>query len=279
MNTMVVYHYVRDNSNFKAFSTKQFREQLEEIQKNYKIISMRDFLTKKFKEKTCVLTFDDGIKDGFINAFPILEEMELKAIFFIPTSILTGNEMLSVQKRHLLLAELGTEKFVEEFNKKSDKKIIDEGKRKDYFYDDGLTASLKYRLDNGGESIMNEIFEKNFNEKEEFEKMYLNMFDIKKMEDEGHEIGIHGHNHLRLGKSKNMEEDLRQAFKIFNVFFSEQIPVISYPFGNYTKEVVAFSKKLGFKAGVTIDKHVNCDTTPRLALGRFDCIQPLEDWK
>ena len=120
-NVIVMYHYVRDGGNFKAFSTEKFRKQIQYLKERFRIISLQELVEEKPKDRTCVLTFDDGIKDGFTNAFPILEEFGIKASFLIPTKILEEKKLLAVQKRHLLLAKLGTERFVKEFNAIVDK--------------------------------------------------------------------------------------------------------------------------------------------------------------
>ena len=280
MNAIVCYHYIRDNTNFKAFSTTQFREQIEAIQKKYKIVSLNDFLTQRFNVDTCTLTFDDGIKDGYTNALPILKEFGIEATFFIPTSILITHLLLGAQKRHLLLSELGTEKFVEEFNSRVDDKIVDKGRMDEYFYDDGLTAALKNRLDTGGEEVMEEIFKKHFNEEEEFNKMYLNAEDIRSMKAWGQKFGSHSHNHVWLGRlsGEEVRKELETSMETVKDFFPEQLPVVSYPFGSYNKNVMKIAKKVGFKAGMSINKHLNNGSNP-MVLGRFDCVQPMEEWK
>jgi len=277
-NVIVMYHYVQDNTGFKAFSKQEFREQVQYLKERYKIISLQELVEKKPQGKTCVLTFDDGIKDGFTTALPILEEEGLNGTFFVPTKIFMEKKLLGAQKRHLLLAKLGTKKFVEEFNKIAENvfQVKKEGKKNEY--DDELTSNLKFMLDNMDQrkanAILDRIFSKRFNEKEEFEKIYLSSKEVKRLVGKGMEVGSHGHAHLWLGKLpfKDMEADLVKSVEVFNNVFSMHPRVMSYPFGSYSLFTRRLAEKLGFIAAVTTAKKKNISLESPLELGRYDCI-------
>jgi peptidoglycan/xylan/chitin deacetylase (PgdA/CDA1 family) len=73
-----------------AVSCKTFEKHMEYISKNHTPISLAE-LNKKLKDNTltgkemCV-TFDDGYKDNYINALPILEKYKVPATIFVTTS-------------------------------------------------------------------------------------------------------------------------------------------------------------------------------------------------
>lgn len=277
-NIMVMYHYVRDNTSFNAFSTKEFRDQIKYLQTKYKIISIQELINTKPTENTCVLTFDDGIKDCITNALPILKELGAKATFFISTKTLTEKSLLPTQKRHILLAKLGTEAFVKEFNEIADEvfHITKDGAKN--CYDDELTSNAKYVLDymdqKKAKIILDQIFQNHFNEQEEFDKMYLSKEDILELKKQGMEIGSHGHGHLRLGNLyyQDMEKDLIKSLEIFQNNLNFHPNIISYPFGNYSIFTKRLAKKLGFQAGITIKKEFNQHLNDPFELNRFDCI-------
>lgn len=280
-NIIVMYHYVRDNTDLKAFSTEEFRKQIDYLMKYYKMITIKELIQNKPKENTCILTFDDGIKDGITNALPILKESQIPATFFIPTVILENKKLLETQKRHLLLAKLGKEKFVEEFNGLAED-IFQIDREKRYLnykkFDDTLTANLKYVLDfmdqEKSKKYIDIIFNKHFNEEEEFDKIHLNKNDILKLEQEGMEIGTHGHNHQWLGKlyHQHMENDIAESVAVFKRHFLKHPLIMSYPFGSYSLFTKRVAKKHGFIAGVTTLKNNNMDLNNPLELNRFDCI-------
>jgi peptidoglycan/xylan/chitin deacetylase (PgdA/CDA1 family) len=278
MNTIIVmYHYVRDNTNFKAFSTEEFREQIDFLSQKRRFITIEELLEEKPKYNTCILTFDDGIKDGFTNAFPILEEYNAKATFFCPSIIFSEKKILQAQKRHLLLAELGTKLFVKEFNKHADDlfKVEDFGIKNEY--DDSLTSSLKYVLDTMDQaisaSILDTVFKNYFDETEEFNSIYLQKEDIEIMESAGMEIGSHGCRHIHLGNVyyKDMEQDLTDSVTYFKETFDRHPLAMSYPFGSYNVFTKRLIKKLGFKAGINITRQPNTNLQDPFDLNRYDC--------
>ena len=69
-----------------------FKKQLEYLSKNYKVISYQtfiDYLKQKIPLPSCnlcLLTFDDGWKETYTHAFPLLKKYRLPAIIFLPTS-------------------------------------------------------------------------------------------------------------------------------------------------------------------------------------------------
>ncbi|MFH0831787.1 MAG: polysaccharide deacetylase family protein [archaeon] len=292
-NISVVYHYIRDNQRMHALTPKQFESQISFFSRDYKLITLTELLNKDNSEKTCTITFDDGLKDSY-NVIPVLNKFSAKAVFFLPCSILSGSKkVLAVQKRHYLLAEIGVEKFTEEFNKISDEshkikpdKRIQELWNKNRalsIYDDVLTANLKYTLDYGTpdkiESFLGKVFNKFFDEEKEFDKMYMNKKEIKLLEKQGMDMGIHGLNHKWLGKLTPKEQfaELSKSVELFDDFFGYKPKYISYPHGDYNLSTLRILKELGFKAGYTIKEHDNTNLDNPLELGRYDCARYLKE--
>ncbi len=54
--------------------------------------------------KALWLTFDDGYRDHFVNVFPELRKRNLQGTFFPPARAVVANELLDVNKIHLILA-------------------------------------------------------------------------------------------------------------------------------------------------------------------------------
>src|SRR4030065_48309 len=81
--------FILDNPSL-VISTKNFEEQIKYLSKSYNIISIHD-LAAHIKKKTpflpnsVVITFDDGLKNNFINAFPILQKYKVKTTVFLTT--------------------------------------------------------------------------------------------------------------------------------------------------------------------------------------------------
>ena len=275
---MVTYHYIRDDSNFKCFTTQQFRNQIDALRKKYQFVTVKELLTKKSLEPTCCLTFDDGIKDCITNVLPILQEYDISASFLIPMKLLIRKEISLVQKRHLLFSKLGDIGFVNEFNKVVDDFFHVEELGITSNYDNELISSFKYILDNMDKSIckyiIGGIFNKYFDEEEEFKQIYLNKQDLHNLYDSGMEIGTHSFSHCHLDKLyfEDMKNEIELSAGVYENEFGCLPFVISYPMGSYNLLVKKMLKKVGYQAGLTTKKDRNFIHTDLFEMNRYDCI-------
>lgn len=278
-NITVMYHYVRDNSRMKCITSDEFRRLIKQIKSQYEILTLTAALTYK-KRKTCVLTFDDGLKDSVFTILPILLDMKVKGIFFIPTSVLAEKKILQVQKRHLLLSEIGAKKLIRELNARLPRELeirADPIFLADYL-DDLLTCCMKWMLDFCDpeivEPIMADIFNDYIGDEETiFDEIYLSAKDIQKLLDAGMELGVHGHSHRQLGIMTflKQEEELAKAKKIITPIIKTSPLYLSYPSGSYNPLTLRIAIKHGYEAAITINKHDNLPDTSKYELGRYDC--------
>lgn len=104
---IICFHSINDDPSVKnpiIISKDKFRQQLEAIRDNgYTTLTMsqlNDYLykDKPIPEKSVVLTFDDGYRDNYTNAFPILKEFNMNATIFIIQSYLDRDEYLTAEQ-------------------------------------------------------------------------------------------------------------------------------------------------------------------------------------
>lgn len=98
---VLTYHHILDESenthtnNKYIISTESFSEQMHLLKElGYHTISLNeleDFLTGRsnLPEKSIMITFDDGYKSNFTNAYPILKELGFRSIIFVITANIT----------------------------------------------------------------------------------------------------------------------------------------------------------------------------------------------
>ena len=92
---VIMYHRViKDESEKGVHGTyvtvEQFEEQMKYLKKKgYETVTFKDMLNNRYKQrfdkdkKWIMLTFDDGYKDNYENAFPILKKYQFKGIIYI----------------------------------------------------------------------------------------------------------------------------------------------------------------------------------------------------
>ena len=91
---ILVYHRVGNNYEFPSdvglTTTKDFEKQIRYLRRRYELISLGE-LGRALHEgasipaNAAVLTFDDGYRDSYLNAFPILKRYGVPATIFLAT--------------------------------------------------------------------------------------------------------------------------------------------------------------------------------------------------
>lgn len=107
---ILTYHRIRDDSKDShiSVSTKNFESQMAYLKENFNVISL-DTVIDNIGTKTDILidnvaiTFDDGYKDNFLNAYPILRKHRLPAtIFLISKQVGKKEEILNIDEINIM---------------------------------------------------------------------------------------------------------------------------------------------------------------------------------
>lgn len=111
---ILTYHSIDDSGSVISTSPSIFKKQIEFLWQNgYETLSLSEVISsllknKPFPEKKFVITFDDGYKNNYFEAFPILQEFGFKGtIFLIVDSIVkstNGSRLLSTFENRPLLS-------------------------------------------------------------------------------------------------------------------------------------------------------------------------------
>jgi len=199
---------------------------------------------KLAKKTGAILTFDDGLKEHYDIAYPILRKYDVRGYFFIITNC--ENEMAQAQKVWLLLSQ--AQELVKRFNIDDEKYLPPEW----YTYDSPIIANLKFYLDTHSRDL-NSVFHECFDEEAEIEKMYMTWEMLREMHDNGMVIGNHTHTHQMLAKlsDEEQEREIRVSTEILSRI--EKPYVFAYPLNSYSSFTVALLKKYQYYWAVTAE--------------------------
>jgi peptidoglycan/xylan/chitin deacetylase (PgdA/CDA1 family) len=94
-------------------SKRTFAEHLQWIGKKYDFVSLDDLAcihdgTRTQKRPVAAITFDDGYRDYYHNAFPLLERMGIPSAVFVVTDLTGTARLLMHDELHLLFTVLMT---------------------------------------------------------------------------------------------------------------------------------------------------------------------------
>jgi peptidoglycan/xylan/chitin deacetylase (PgdA/CDA1 family) len=96
---ILAYHRVLDDDRATfpfdeaviSATTATFRQQMDFVRRNFNVISFEQLAeyereNRQWPERALIITFDDGYRDNYTNAFPILHEMGFSATIFLAVS-------------------------------------------------------------------------------------------------------------------------------------------------------------------------------------------------
>ncbi len=268
---VLMYHRVLDKQEISQSSSQDgilvcietFESQMRFLKKKINVISideLKGHITQKrtFTSGSCLVTFDDGWKDNFINAYPMLKKYNIPAAIFLPTEYIgTGKRFWQERLNHMLkilhyrcksdikLNEKALNKFRESELRKI---IISDGRDLEEKISNFVAKQKQYK-----EEIIEKLIDKmtRFLEIED-DKItqiddFMNWDEIHIMSNGGVDFGSHGKSHRVLIQNESIaSEEILESKKIIEKKLGKEINSFSYPNGSYTQEVVKLVKKSGY---------------------------------
>ena len=219
---------------------------------------------KSLPNSACLLTFDDGVRDHYINVFRILRGRGLSGLFFI----MDGNDragLVLAHKIHFLLAKVGVtglrEAIWRKLNSRQRVRFTQAENKYGLKYppisEDGqidlLKAVLQRDLSPSVDPLLSDLFEEHVgSEKETAQNHYLNSEQIREMAAGGMHFGGHSRTHpwfdwinseARISEIKASAEWLWQ--------FEPEPWAFAYPYGGLSEDAHHLLKAHGFVAAFT----------------------------
>jgi peptidoglycan/xylan/chitin deacetylase (PgdA/CDA1 family) len=88
---IIGYHSIADDNSYISLAPEMFAVQMRYLHDaGYRVVSFDRFITcidetGVLPDRTMVLTFDDGLKDFYTAAWPVLRQFDFSATVFVPT--------------------------------------------------------------------------------------------------------------------------------------------------------------------------------------------------
>ena len=274
--TVMMYHYVRDRgdaaeagSGISGMPVRTFEAQLDELAKQHTFVAWPDVRLALQGEKNllpnaCLLTFDDGVCDHYLNAFRVLRNRNLSGLFFILDRSNEAGLVLG-HKLHFLLAKLGADALREvlwamltsaereRFTRAEEKYKL---KYSPDFLDSRielLKAVLQRDLSMEIEPLLSDLFEKYIgSEKQTARTYYLNRDQIQEMASGGMHFGGHSRTHPWFDwiDAKSRAAEIKASADWVSQF--EAGPwAFAYPYGGLSEDSPSLLKEHGFIAAFT----------------------------
>ena len=113
---ILMYHSVSNDNNPMSISVEKFKKQMKLMKLlGYKSINLKD-LSNSINHKTFIITFDDGYENVYLNALPIIKELNLCATCFFVSGYVDKYNIWDEKKDKYKKLKLMNEKQILEWS-------------------------------------------------------------------------------------------------------------------------------------------------------------------
>jgi len=250
---------------------QSFEAHMTYLRKRFDIISLDELLDRwrtdrlKRDRAYCVITFDDGWKDNYQFAFPVLMKYRIPATIFLATDYIGTARWFWPDQMMPLLKKL-TEDTTGAADRKSVSTILAEmigvtlspldgifrrGESGDPIDPDAIIEFCK-EVDVGRIQQIIDRLSRALRMDLPTQRVLLNWEEVREMAGKGVTFGSHSCSHrimtqIPLAEVKTELADSRQALLQQGI---KPVPVFCYPNGNFNQEIKTLVRECGFDAAV-----------------------------
>lgn len=275
--SILIFHRVLDKFDHLTpyeIYREEFEWQLHILKRNFNVLPLSKAIKllneNNLPANSVCITFDDGYKDNFTNALPILQKYDFNATFFIASGFLNGGMMWNDKVRELVRSMQSSELDLKEYDL-GEYQWEDENQRREVI--EAVIGKLKYcHFQERLEKIDNIVSQFGNGELAE---MMMTDAEVIGLRDAGMEIGGHTVSHPILAKLNQQEAmtEIVENKDYLESLLSEKISIFAYPNGkpvqDYTSESIDAVKKAGYQCAMTTSWGVSRQSTDLFQLPRF----------
>lgn len=274
------YHMIADKPNgfFPETSVEDFEKAVVHIKKYYKVTSLEDIIDRVKSGRSirgCLaVTFDDGFKDNYTIAYPILRKYNVPATIFIsPGFIETGKVPWFIKVRYIFMqtplkrirSNIGGQEY----------DLIMETSRERFLASEDFMCYLKRCEDDNRGRLLNELCDQlGINDFSEINDLMLTWEQIREMSNGGVSFGAHTMSHPVLARltPEEAQEEIKESKKKIEAMIGKRVDSFSYPFGkrtDYSESLISLLRKMNFECAVTTEASSNRGRVNLFELHRY----------
>ena len=263
---IVMYHRVAESTehpwSLTSVSPRNFEDQIKYARSKYNVISLEELAShitgqQPLPQRPLVLTFDDGYRDNYLHAYPILQKYNTPATIFLTTGYIGTGELLWVDKvrynvyhsqnQEIRLAGLGSYSLSTIRERQALANLIT-GKAKKLNSEERSTLIAEVIRSTGIDvpaSLGKELM--------------MSWDEVKEMSDNGISFGAHTVSHpiLTSISPEQAENEILQSKKDIEDRLKKPVTTFAYPngkSGDYDRRTIQILKEAGFTCAVTTIK-------------------------
>jgi len=267
---------------------RSFEMQMRYLSEHYKLLRLSSFADlvasgERLPPRTAAVTFDDGWRDNYLYAFPIMQKYGIPATIFLTTGFVGTDRVFWSERLRFLLLLLrkragkwhgggryaagdlptGIRTFLESGGGRgSIVELIESSKDMDDTARNVLIDSLR-------ELLGHPVFPAGSD-------VLLDWDQVREMSENGIEFGSHTESHGMLTRIPpgKVAEELSVSRRRIEEELGRPVEAFAYPDGDCDDEVVAEVASAGYKVAVTTAHGINTRRQDPLQLKRINASEP-----
>jgi peptidoglycan/xylan/chitin deacetylase (PgdA/CDA1 family) len=296
MAMLVMYHYVRDpdprHPGIAAIANADFEGQVEHLLRHYEPLEP-DALLAAVREEALVpdgfvLTFDDGVRDHYDNAAPVLERHGLHGIFAPIALPYLHGRIPFVQKNQLVRGALGEDGVADAYVAAAEELapevpgIIASAPIGDYRRGSEKYLRFKYASNRlipreVSERIMDRLFAEHVtgDEPGAVRELYMTTGELLDLRGRGHTIAGHSISHPSLPQLDEhaQEAEIGTAKDWLEGLLGEPLAWWNYPYGDHDERSERVCERLGLEIAYSTRPPADwVDHVERFRVPRVDTV-------
>ncbi len=259
-NKLISPHFLNPNI---CLERSLFEKQMEYLNNNCHVLSLDEYVeyvegVREIEPNSVLITFDDGYRDNYLHAFPILQKYSMPATIFLTTGFIGTDKLFwwdllaeiihSVNGLHELWEIAENLAWPSPFERRDYKNFKSGAK-----YYEALNDRLKGMQKKDIEGFMLKLQEMSGKHYLKPERIFLAWDEIREMQNNGITFGSHSHSHtnLRILQKAIIMQEVMISKEIIEQNIGQEITAFSYPFGFFNDASKDAVKEAGYRVGFT----------------------------
>ena len=275
---ILMYHRFRETADGVSTSARCFAEQLDYLSEHYRIVPLSELARYLVSGRPAppglaVITIDDGYRDCYDIAFPILRERKIPATTFVVTDFVDQATWLWTDKvRYLTASAAGS--VLEATIEDHPLRIALDGRYSRLKGAERVNTELKLISDEAKEDAICEIAETlgvKLPSVPPSDFLPLTWEQIRELDSSGVEVGSHTVTHPILTRitGEKLRYELRESRARLEDVLRHKVELLGYPNGDHNLAVQHEVARAGYTCAVTADYGLNNGRSNLLALKRI----------
>jgi len=261
--------------------TSTFAKQMACLAGRFAVLTPEEFGRRMstrtpFPDSSCLITFDDGWRDNFTNALPVLREYRLPALIFLPVNFIAGCRLFWREALTHLLVRVVEEVRANPARAATFRRILAPGGLESIV--DMTNAAplpaivealdgLKPMTEATGDGLLTALVGELGLRLEQLDTIdhFMDWDQVRRMSEQGITFGGHGADHRILSHVSGdvVTREIETSKRVIAQRLGSEPAAFSYPNGNWGLDVAEQVRAAGYRLAFTTEPgRVTCDDEP-----------------